>query len=377
MTFTVPACSRLCAAAFLIALLFGLCGQTVQPGGELPGSLRGSRVARVLPAGAAERDKIQLTFLAGDLTDEQIAELKTAAPSVKVIRLADRAAAMDHAATADGIDSRFASAELLAKATKLSWVHSPSAGVERLLATPGISDRKELVITNSRGVHGPAIADHAMAMLLSLTRQLPHYHALQDKGEWSREDPAQRPVALAGKTMLVVGIGGIGTEIAQRAHGFGMKVIATRRSDTPAPDFVATVGKPDELAAMLPEADVIAICVPLTPETENLFDEKMLRAVKPGAYLINIARGKIVNTEAMIAALKDGRLAGAGLDVTDPEPLPAGHPLWTAPNVLITPHVAAEGQLTDERWWALYKENIRRFGAGEPLLNCVDVKAGY
>jgi phosphoglycerate dehydrogenase-like enzyme len=377
MTSSAHACSRLCAAAFLIALLLGLCGQAAQPGAELPGSLRGARIARVLPADAAERAKIQLTFLAGNLTDEQIAELKIAAPNVEVIRAADRAAAMEHAATADGIDGRFASAELLAKATKLSWVHSPSAGVERLLATPGIRERKDLVITNARGVHGPAIADHAMAMLLSLTRQLLHYHALQDKGEWSREDPAQRPIALAGKTMLVVGIGGIGTEIGRRAHGFGMKVIATRRSDTPAPDFVQKVGKPDDLAAMLPEADVIAICVPLTPETEGLFDERMLRAVKPGAYLINIARGKVVNTEAMIAALKDGRLAGAALDVTDPEPLPAGHALWKAPNVLITPHVASDGELTNERWWTLYKENIRLFGAGEPLLNCVDVQAGY
>lgn len=369
-------CSRLCAAALLIGLLV-LSGQGAQPEADLPGSLRGARIARVLPADSAERAKVPVTFLAGNLSDEQIDELKSVAPNVKIIRPADRAAAMVHAATADGIDGRFASAELLAKATKLSWVHSPSAGVERLLAISGIREREDLVITNARGVHGPAIADHAMGMLLALTRQLPHYHALQDKGEWSRKDPPQRPVALAGKTMLIVGIGGIGTEIAKRGHGFGMRVIATRRSDTPAPEFVQRVGKPDELAAMLPEADVIAICVPLTPETNGLFDEKMFRAVKPGAYLINIARGKVVESDAMIAALKDGRLAGAALDVTEPEPLPAGHALWKAPNVLITPHVAAEGQLTDERWWALYKENIRRFGAGEPLLNCVDVKAGY
>jgi phosphoglycerate dehydrogenase-like enzyme len=177
--------------------------------------------------------------------------------------------------------------------------------------------------------------------------------------------------------MLIVGIGGIGSEIAQRAHAFGMRIIATRRSDTPAPDYVERVGKPNELAAMLPEADVVAICVPLTSETENLFDDAMIRRMKPGAYVINIARGRIINTDALIAALKEGRLAGAALDVTDPEPLPAGHALWSAPNVLITPHIAADGELTDQRWWALYKENLRRFGAGEPLLNCVDVQAGY
>jgi phosphoglycerate dehydrogenase-like enzyme len=214
---------------------------------------------------------------------------------------------------------------------------------------------------------------------LSLTRRLPEYRDAQLKKQWGGGDRDGGPqaVALQGRTMLVVGIGGIGSEIAKRAHGFGMRVIATRRSDTPPEPFVERVGKPDELAAMLVEADVVAICVPLTKETEKLFDATMIGRMKKGSYLINIARGKIVDTDALIAALKDGRIAGAALDVTDPEPLPADHPLWTAPNVLITPHVAADGELTEERWWALYKENIRRFGAGEPLLNCVDVAAGY
>lgn len=128
---------------------------------------------------------------------------------------------------------------------------------------------------------------------------------------------------------------------------------------------------------MVKEADVVAICVPLTTETEHLFDAGMFEAMKRGSYVINIARGKVIDTQALMAALKDGRVAGAALDVTDPEPLPPGHALWKMPNVIITPHVAADGELTDQRWWALYKENMRRFGAGEPLLNCVDVKAGY
>ncbi len=379
---TIRSIACLIAATVVSALTTGAGAQ--QPASpaaaatpELPGSTRNSRIARAMPADPAERQKVQLSFLASGLTAEQVTELNTVAPNVRIVVVSGRDAAMEHAAAVDAVDARLVTAEFVAKATRLCWVHSPSAGVERLLVVPGIRERKDLVITNARGVHGPAIADHAMAMLLSLTRQLPHYQELQARREWSREEPPQRPVALARKTMLIVGIGGIGTEIAARAHGFGMKVIATRRSDTPSPDFVEHVGKPDELAALLPRADVIAVCVPLTPETEHLFNDKMLHAVKPGAYLINIARGKIIDTDAMIAALKDGRLAGAALDVTDPEPLPSGHPLWTAPNVLITPHVAAEGQLTDERWWALYKENIRRFGAGQPLLNCVDAAAGY
>ncbi|MCC6229472.1 MAG: D-2-hydroxyacid dehydrogenase [Phycisphaerales bacterium] len=344
---------------------------------ELPGSTRGSRVARTLPADAAERAGISLTLVAGDLTDEQVKELGEVAPNVKILRARSREDAMKLAPGADAVDGRWVSAEFLVKATRLSWIHSPSAGVDRLVTIPGLRENKALVVTNARGVHGPAIADHAMAMLLSLTRRLPWYDEAQDKGTWTRDEPPARGVALAGKTMLVVGIGGIGTEIAKRAHGFDMHVIATRRSDTPSPDFVEHVGKPDELAVMLPKADVVAICVPLTKETERLFDQKTIRAMKRGSYLINIARGKIVDTTALIAALKDGHLAGAALDVTDPEPLPAGHELWGMKNVVITPHVAADGELTDQRWWALYKENVRRFGAGEALLNCVDVEAGY
>ncbi len=362
----VPILSALLAAILLPA--------HAQP--DLPGSTRNARIARPLPADAP-RAEISLTFLSAGLSDEQIDELNDVAPSVRVIPVSSRDGALEHAAEADGIDGRLITPEFLAKATHLSWIHSPSAGVERLVFMPEVRDNTGLVLTNAKGVHGPAIADHAMGMLLALTRQLPHYHDAQERGAWSRDVPEGKAVALQGRTMLVVGIGGIGTEIAQRAHGFGMRVVATRRSDTPAPDYVEHVGKPGDLASMLPNADVVAICVPLTPETEGLFDETMIGRMKPGAYLINIARGRIVDTDALIAALNDGRLAGAALDVTDPEPLPAGHALWSAPNVLITPHVASDGELTDQRWWALYKENIRRFGAGEPLLNCVDVDAGY
>jgi phosphoglycerate dehydrogenase-like enzyme len=344
---------------------------------DLPGSLRNARVARAMPADAGQRATARLTFFAGGLSAEQVAELATVAPNVTIVTGLNRQSALERAAEADGIDGRLVSPELLEKAAKLVWVHSPSAGVDRLVTIPGIGDRDSLVVTNARGVHGPAIADHAMAMLLSLTRQLGHYQQAMEKERWERSEPPVRPIALQGRTMLVVGIGGIGTEIGRRAHGFGMRVLATRRSDAPAPEFVERVGKPEELKSMVGEADVVAICVPLTNETENLFDTGMFAAMKRGCYVINIARGKVVNTDALIAAMNDGRVAGAALDVTDPEPLPPGHALWKTPNVIITPHVAADGELTDQRWWALYKENIRRFGAGEPLLNCVDVKAGY
>jgi phosphoglycerate dehydrogenase-like enzyme len=337
------------------------------------GSVRNAKVAHPIKPG----EKVQLTFLAGELTDEQKAELTKVAPDVRIVSGLTRQTAMEHAAEADGIDGRFATPEFIQKAPKLVWVQSMSAGVDRYLGNKVLMEADRIVLTNMRAVHGPAIADHAMAMLLTLTRDLRFYEKAQAAGKWTDESPQVRPVALQGRTMLVVGIGGIGTEIAQRAHGFGMKVIATRRSDTPAPAYVERVGKPEDLMKMLPEADVVAICVPLTTETAGMMNAAAFSAMKPGAYLINIARGRIVDTDAMMTALESGRLAGACLDVTDPEPLPEGHALWRQKNVVITPHVAAEADLTETRHWELFRENVRRFGAGEPLLNCVDKKAGY
>ncbi len=213
-------------------------------------------------------------------------------------------------------------------------------------------------------------------MLLSLSRELRFYAREQEAARWTRAGSGDA-FALQGKTLLVVGLGGIGTEIARRGHGFGMRVIATRRSDTPGPDFVEQLGRSEDLLAMLPEADVVAIAVPLTTETESLFDAKVFAAMKPGAILINVARGKVVDTSALLDALRSGRLGGACLDVTEPEPLPSDHPLWREARVLITPHVASDAELTDERATALLRENLRRFGAGEPLLNVVDKRAGY
>lgn len=363
---------------FLVALLTALLlvhsrgqAQDTTPIGSEPSN----PVAQSRPADAADRP--ELSFIASGLTEAQVVELKAVAPNVRIINAAAREEAMAAAKDAHGIDGRFASAELITAAPNLVWVQWPSAGVERLLAIEPLAAREEIVLTNMAGVSAPAIADHAFAMLLTLTRNMRVHEANRAAGQWGRGDDVRRGVALEGRTMFVVGLGGIGTEIAKRADGFGMRVIASRRSDAPAPDFVDRLGKPDELLAMLAEADVVAIAVPLTGETRGMFDEKAFAAMKPGAYLINVARGAIVTTDAMVAALESGRLAGACLDVTDPEPLPPGHKLWMMNNVVITPHASGVAELSEERWWALYKENIRRFGAGEPLLNTVDRAAGY
>ena len=280
------------------------------------------------------------------------------------------------APTAHAVDGRFATPELIAAAPNLVWVLSNSAGVDQYLDNRALMETDRIVLTNMRAVHGPAIADHAMAMLLTLTRNMPAHLRNQRDHRWGSPD-ARTGIAFQGRTMFVVGLGGIGTEIAQRAHGFGMRVIGSRRSDKPNPGYIERVGKPEDLLAMLPEADVVAIAVPLTPETEGMFDERAFGAMKEGAYLINIARGTIVKTDALLAALESGHLAGACLDVTDPEPLPADDPLWKLQNVILTPHVAVVSDLGNSARFEILRENLRRYTAGEKMLSVVDVAKGY
>jgi phosphoglycerate dehydrogenase-like enzyme len=334
---------------------------------------RGSRVA--LPRGA---ERPQLLYFAGELSDGERRELEKVAPGVRVEVGLSREAALARASEAHGVDAQYATPEFVRAAKNLVWVQAQSAGVERYLAIPELARSEKIVLTNLRGASGPAIADHAFAMLLALTRDLAVQLAARERGAWLREGSGELvPIALQGRTLLVVGLGGIGGEIARRGDGFGMRVIATRRGDAPAPAYVTRVGKPGELLSLLPEADVVAIAAPLTPETEHLFDGAAFAAMKPGAYLVNVARGKIVDTGALLEALRSKKLAGACLDVTDPEPLPANHPLWKLPNVVITPHIASRAELTEERGFAAFRENLRRFDAGEPLLNVVDKAAGY
>jgi len=225
-------------------------------------------------------------------------------------------------------------------------------------------------------VNGPNIAEHAMALILTLTRQINAYLANQSDGTWAR-GPQQKLMDLEGHTMLVVGLGGIGTAIAERAHAFGMHVIATRNSGHKGSSFVDYVGVADELPKLIGQADIVVNVTPLTSETTGLFNAAMFERMKPSAYFINVGRGKSVVTDDLLAALKTGRIAGAGLDVVDPEPLPKDHPLWHASNVVISPHVAGDSELKLDRAWLVMRENLRRYVAGDRLFSVVDVKRGY
>jgi phosphoglycerate dehydrogenase-like enzyme len=265
--------------------------------------------------------------------------------------------------------------DLINASAKLRWIQTQAAGVEDCVGIPKVRDGG-IVLTNMQRVNGPNISEHAMALILTLTRQINAYLVNQSEGKWDQRPP-QQLMDLDGHTMLVVGLGGIGTMIAERAHAFGMHVIATRDSGHEGPNFVDYVGVADELPSLIGQADIVVYVTPLTSKTIGLFNAAMFECMKPSAYFINVGRGKSVVTDDLLAALNVGRIAGAGLDVVDPEPLPKNHPLWHAHNVVITPHVAGSSELKVDRAWLVIRENLRRYVDGDKLLSLVDVKRGY
>jgi len=263
---------------------------------------------------------------------------------------------------------------ILAAAARLEWLHQRGAGIDRI-AGP-VLEGSRIVLTNGSGNHAPKIAEHLLALMLAFARRLPALVRAQQESRWA--PPAPHDVfELSGQSLLVVGTGAIGTALAQRAGALGMRVTGVRRTVTgPMPGF-DDVRPIAELDAALGDADHVAIALPLTHATRHLFDAARLARMRRGAYLYNVGRGALVDQPALIAALEQGRLAGAGLDVTDPEPLPPESPLWRAPNALITAHSSGLTPRSRERYHALLLENLRRWVAGEPLLNVVDKRLGY
>jgi phosphoglycerate dehydrogenase-like enzyme len=261
-------------------------------------------------------------------------------------------------------------------AKKLKWVQSISAGVDRI---DGLALRdRGIPLTNSSGIHANNIAEHILSLMLSFARRLPALHDLQREHRWHSDSGRSGVFEITGQTLLVVGLGKIGEALAKRAKGLEMNVIATRRRlDIQRPSAADEVIPLSELKTRIGEADHVAICLPLTKNTEGMFDAGMLAAMKDGAYIYNIGRGSIIDQDALIHELSSGRLGGAGLDVTTPEPLPAESPLWNLPNVIITPHTSGSSPKLMERAVPLWVENLRRFSNGDELLNQVDVEAGY
>jgi phosphoglycerate dehydrogenase-like enzyme/glyoxylase-like metal-dependent hydrolase (beta-lactamase superfamily II) len=297
------------------------------------------------------------------LMPARLEELKIIAPKVEFIPARDAAEAAKVIGDADAVLG-FCSNDIVKAGKNLRWVQIGHAGIEKEL-TPELVQSK-IAVTNLQRVYGPTAADQAMALLLALTRKL-------NPGA-ATDAP---PVELNGKTMLVVGLGGIGTQISRRANAFGMRVRAIDPKDMERPDFVFSLDKPAKLMELLPTADVVVLACPLTQETRGLFGEKQFQAMKKTAYFINVARGGLVQTAALADALAKKNLAGAGLDVSDPEPLSADHALRKLSNVVISAHAGGQSPESRERIWKLYRENVRRFVAGEPLLCVVDKAKGY
>ena len=309
-------------------------------------------------------------------TPQLLSTLQSAAPGVDLIPAANQAEAVRLAADADAVIG-FCSEEVLEAGPRIRWVQVFWAGVEDCVSVPALRERAVL-LTNMQRVAGPVMAEHVVAMMLAFARGLQFFIPERAAGRWTDEPPSSvRMVTIEGKNVLIVGLGGIGTEVARRAHALGMRVTATRASGREGPDFVSYVGLPDELHKLAADADFIVNTTPLTPQTTGIFNAKFFAAAKPGAYFFNVGRGGSVVEADLVAALKSGRIAGAGLDVTDPEPLPATSALWKMQNVIITPHVSSDSELGLDARVALIRENLRRYVTGERMLSEVDLGKGY
>ena len=279
---------------------------------------------------------------------------------------------------------------LLVRAPRLSWVHSATSGVERAL-TPAARERG-VVVTNARGVFSRPIAEYVLMMILAVSRRLPQLLELQRERTWQPLEGAE----LRDVTVGIVGLGSMGRAVAELATAFGCRVVAVRRrpevgtastaaalaqpeSGDPGPTEVALdrVGGPETLPELLGESDFIVLAAPLTPDTEAMINDETLAMVKPGSWLINVARGRLVDERALLRALRDGPLGGAVLDTFHDEPLPPMSSFYDLPNVIVTPHTAWSSGRVLDRSVELFCDNLRRFATGEPLLNVVDPLAGY
>jgi phosphoglycerate dehydrogenase-like enzyme len=316
----------------------------------------------------------RLILLAPELR-EQLAALHQIAPDARFLEVNEHTplAAVAEADVAIGI----CDARLIQAAAHLQWIQWMAAGVEYCLAQPVIQQR-QLLVTNLQRTAASSMAEHVMGLMLMLNRHMDDYYRLQQHRHWVLDSEAAPQIAdLKDETILVVGLGGIGMEVARRASAFGMRVVATRASNAGAPEYVSYVGPPGELPRLAADADFIVNCTPLTPETQGIFNKELFGLMKPTAYFVNVGRGGSVVVPDLIGAIKSKRIAGAGLDVADPEPLPASSELWRLPHVLITPHISGESANTVKLRNAVLMENLRRYVAGEPMVSVVDLQRGY
>jgi phosphoglycerate dehydrogenase-like enzyme len=326
--------------------------------------------AGMLPAQQAKKVVILPNAIHGSaIGADELAEFRKVAPTLNIV--APAASAADQEVRDAHAIIGAASQAQIAAAKNLEWLQVPSAGVEQYL-TPAFKARS-FRFTNGKIVQGPEIADHALALLLAHTRGLTRYMRQRD---WSGRTGVPL-LELRGKHAIVIGAGGIGSQIAIRAHAFGMTVTGVDIEDKPLLPFFERIVRPERLDEFLPQADVVFMAVPHTPASEKMMGAKQFDLMRKSAYFIAVSRGKTYDNPALVRALQEGRLAGAGLDVTEVEPLDAGSPLWKMDNVVITPHIAGRSDGERARYIDLYKENLQRFAQGRSLRHEVDKDKGY
>jgi phosphoglycerate dehydrogenase-like enzyme len=328
-------------------------------------------------------------ILSARYRSDDIERIRAAAPGARIVTLSREGLTDEPVEDLEVLLRGWLSSEafdrLLARAPRLRYVHSASTGVERML-TPAARERG-IVFTNARGVFSRPIAEYVLMMILAVSRRLPGLLELQRERTWQ---PLEG-VELRDVTVGIVGLGSIGRAVGALATAFGCRVVAVRRrsaagSTGSGPDdesrsfgevMLDRVGGPEALPELLAESDFVVLAAPLTPETENMIDGRALEAMKPGAWLINVARGRLVDERALVAALRDGRIGGAVLDTFREEPLAPSSPFYDLPNVIVTPHTSWSSGRVLDRSVELFCDNLRRYAAGEPLLNVVDPSAGY
>jgi phosphoglycerate dehydrogenase-like enzyme len=318
--------------------------------------------------------KKHIVLVGEDVGEANLARMREAYPQVEFRYCTTAEAFLREVTDVDIVFAKSFPPELLGRAKRLRWVQAGTAGVGHLLSM-GLAER-DILLTNASGAHGVPIAEMIIAMMLAFATRLHTLLRTQKPDERTRDRVIREKFELDGQTLCVLGLGDIGGTLARKAKGLGMQVLGVRRSRERFPGLDGQY-TPGQLLSALRQADQVALCLPLTAETRHIIAERELRAMKPAAYIYNVGRGPSIEPRALERALTEGWIAGAGLDVTDPEPLPPDSPLWHLPNVILSQHSSGSSPLNSDRITSILLENLGRYLHGEPLVNLVDTELGY
>lgn len=316
--------------------------------------------------------KLETLGISVPLGEARIRKIKERFPDLDVVVELDLDRLGESFANVDAMVGRGTHVKLLPAETRLRWIQTQTAGAD------GISllelHERGILFTNGSGIHAPNLGEHMLALILAFARGLPTLLHRQSRRQWTEQLDSWE---IEGQTLCVVGLGDIGLALSEKAAALGMRVTGVRRRDLPVPEFISAVATIETMNPLITEADHIALCLPATARTVNLFDADRLALLKPSAYIYNTGRGELIDQDALIAAIKEGRLAGAGLDVTTPEPLPEESELWELENVILTCHTGGRSPRRLDRFVDLLIDNIDRYRSDKPMRNVVDPVEGY